>query len=86
MVKATKAKVASVVVASIALVACLAFFGCAPQERDLSTTGEDASSAASGETQDDAATQGVAFTWTAESDCAMCHDKEASSQQDSACK
>ncbi len=85
MVKATKAKVASAVVASIALVACLAFFGCAPQERDLSTTGEDASSAASGETQDDAATQGVAFTWTAESDCAMCHDKEASSQQDSAC-
>ncbi|MEY8561748.1 cytochrome c3 family protein [Eggerthellaceae bacterium 3-80] len=82
--KAAQAKMSCVVIALIALIASAAFFGCAPQERDLSETGENAS-AVKGEDAQDNSTQGVAFTWTAESDCAMCHDKEASSQQDSAC-
>ena len=84
--KVSRTKMSCIIVATVVLVACLAFVGCAPQERSLSETGDNASANASKQDdQGDDASQGVAFTWSAESDCAMCHDKEAASQQDSAC-
>ena len=64
-----------IVVASCALVGILAMAGCAPQARD--DTGD--------AVEDTASSLSVQTTWSAESDCAVCHASEEKSYDDQAC-
>ena len=59
-----------------AVAGCLLAAGCAPQPRSVQPAAE---------SEAEEAAQPAAFTWSADADCAMCHDKEAASQQDAAC-
>lgn len=72
---------AAVALSVIALAMCLVFAGCAPQQR----TTQPGDGVEQGETEQAGQVEAVAFEWTSDSDCSMCHEKESSSQQDDAC-
>ena len=69
------------IVCAVAFALCLA--ACAPQASSPTDASDDA--AAHATTDDETTSQDTEFTWTAESDCATCHDSDVASFSDTNC-